>query len=249
MLFGRNILKGVNLMKTITDLSFEEFKELIYFLSKDVEKNNIFKVLKRFERFVPLTIEQEISMLIIVDGILNSKGIDFKQNFEEFKKIYPELLFDPEGKQEILKQNYLLMELKTCEMLYIEAQKQLNEGKLGKNNINKQIVYAKTLEPLMNISVEEKSFYIERALYLKNPKSKLTLEQFKYIENLLDDVFADINKTNIIMNKLLFYIKKENNIDIFIRYFKLRLFLLVKKSNNEISKSFKENLEKLIYKF
>lgn len=201
--------------KSLMELSYSEFVDLVNFLKGDDTKS--YPVLIRISRFiVGLSTEAAILLGNIIEKVLLS--IDCSQEYENFQNNYPSLTIDPSGKATPVKIDFAQIILMTINMSYEMALKAVNEP--GKKRDSQQIIYAKTLEPLKKVE-PYKNYIGMKALYFKSSQAIINKDDYNELEKEL----KELTGTNLVANKFLAYIynRKASTTKRFVDHFSIRV--------------------------
>ena len=94
-------------MTKFNDVPYEDFRELISFLKFSDAPEENHNITKRLTRFIPnMTAGQSILLENIIQEIIENNIKEGEDDFNNFKKQFPELQFDPEGKQDLTNFEY-----------------------------------------------------------------------------------------------------------------------------------------------
>lgn len=230
-------------MVNFSDVKYEEFKELIDFLKFNDEDNEAYNITKRLTRFiVGLSATQSIMITNMVSDII--AGQDCELDFNNFQESFPDLQFDPEGKQDLTNFQYYEIALQSIEILYETAQDKIKNG--NGTNIDWQICNAKTLEPLLKLDGKYQYIMRKQVYFKNNHNVVITQDQLKTVESQLKEL---VPNNQSIVDKFFYYITEEKpeRVHFFIDHFLYRLDVLSKDKNIEANanKEFYNNLKKI----
>jgi hypothetical protein len=229
-------------MELLRDLNYEDFSELITYLESITDNAAMIAIGSFFPKLNAL---QELELGYVVD----SKDRDA---FERFKKEYPDLEIDPEGKSQPEEKRYWEVTEKALNHTYDLAFNYLKNNNFKDESPDKgntQIYNAKTLAALKNMDYQDSSIYpFKRKLFLdKNPY--LSNKDFNKIESVLKSVSVD-------PNRLMIYVisyckdKKYHNFNVFLEHLFKRIEILAedKDMTSQSNKDFLEAINTIINK-
>lgn len=230
-------------MIEISQVKYEDFKELVKFLQFNEPNSEYHKITKRLTHFIK---DMNAIQSVFIDNIVNNiltESPEAENSFNVFKQTYPYLEVDPNGKLESEPFQYYQIALHSINMVYEEAKSHLENKTL--RQVDQQVLDARSLEPLIKMEGQFE-YPIRKCIYFKKPNRPITVDQMKNAE---EEIKQILGKENNIMGKFLNYIyyKKSEKISLFIDHFLYRLDITAKdeKLVYEEDKIFVENLKKI----
>ena len=143
-------------MIKFAEVKFSSFVELVNFLKFTDEDVEAFNITKRLQRFIKdISTTQMLSINSIVTEILDNNLEIAELEFNDFLKEFPDTEFDPDGRLDLTPINHFEIKLQSAEMLVGRAQEILNQNKKlnpVEYTVNKQVLDAKSLEPLISMT-------------------------------------------------------------------------------------------------
>lgn len=231
-------------MKRISEMNYENFKELLLFLKEKYETPT--ELLSGLQKFFPnLTAVQEMELMYVCDAILNE--LEYAEKlFTGFIEKYPEIEVDETGKSEPAKKAYWELELETLEVMYKNSKDYMKAHKrdMTKSKVHEQTINARELTCLMSMPKSNVPYLYRRVLYLKNNPKGIQASEFDKAEKELEQ----LNISREVLGVFLAYLQKtQKNVsqNTFTKHFLSRLLLATKDQNNEINKKFIKSLKKI----
>ena len=210
---------------TLSELSYNDFKALIDFLTEDRVDN----VIERLLRFFPSASALEIfDIQFAVNAIMNNDK-DAEKIYKSVVESHPDTIVDSTGRSPIRSLNdFWEIRLKSLDVLYDTALNELKNNNFADNSphkINSQVYNGKKLSNLKNVKIEKSSYWMLKTLYFKShPESIINMNSLKRAEGILDKLFG----THGILEKFLVKVskKKYENYSLFAEHFFERLDIL-----------------------
>ena len=209
----------------LSELSYNDFKALIDFLTEDRVDN----VIERLLRFFPSASALEIfDIQFAVNAIMNDDK-DAEKIYKSVVESHPDTIVDSTGRSPIGPlDDFWEIRLKSLDVLYETALNELKNHNFADNSphkINSQVYNGKKLSNLKNVKIEKSSYWMLKTLYFKNhPESIINMNSLKRAEVILDKLF----NSHRILEKLLVKVskKKYENYSLFAEHFFERLDIL-----------------------
>lgn len=232
-------------MINFSEITFEDFKELVLFLKFNDDENEYHNITKRLTRFIDsLNAYKSILIDNIIKDILSNKEEDAKILLDRFKESFPDTQFDPDGKLDLTNFNYFELSLQSCDLIFNQAKEKINSNQ--ETILDRQVYDAKTLEPLLKLNGRYE-YPLRKVLYFRqNTPRSISKEEIKELESKIKELFPEENN---ILGKFLDFIfyKKYEKCRIFVEHFLYRVDILFKDKKREhpSDKEFYDLLKKL----
>ena len=190
----------------MNEILFSDFKELLDFLKK-VSKDEL-------ETFYNLTrFFKELNSLQIT-GLFNLVIDLNEEEYNNFISIYPDIEFDPTGKQE----KKLTFSGGSADVLDVLYNDSLNNMDISAGKVIRE---AKDLTKIGSLEIFG-TYFPEKILYLKNPKSQVSKDDFEEMEKINSELFGN---SKVIPERIIRYMKEHSpkNARVFLKHITLRM--------------------------
>lgn len=237
--------------KTISDLDFEKFIELVHLLDFTDEENEhsaVTTIVDRLSRFIGnIPADDAIILGNAVQDIQNNEMEAAEEEYNYFKLKNPELEYNPEGTLGFSPIRYFELSLQTVERAYERAEEVLakNPHDISSEKPFTQIKDARTLLPLLRMKGSYE-YPIKKNMYFKNKIPVVEEEELAAMVFELKELLGEEQK---VAAKFINYIynKNPNRVYHFVEHFITRIHVLYldKDLEYEVNKEFLETLKKV----
>lgn len=211
----------------ISELDYHSFEELVVFL-KSISEDTISTFYKFSRFFIELNKFQSLGLL----SILNNTNED---DFNNFIKMYPDLEFDPEGKQPV-KTKFDSDSTEILDVLYNDIiLRDTNSG------YGKVIREAKELTNILKIE-STGCYSTKKFLYLRKANDKNIESAIENLESIANDLFGK-DSWKLLIRVIKYIESRPNDRSMcFLKHFTIRL----KNCGNSKNRDYIEKLNKIV---